>query len=230
MEKSDKKIKVLLVDDDENICQLLKLYLEKDGFDTEFCNDGTSALERLHVVDFDLVLLDIMMPGPDGFQVLGELRKFSDIPVIMLSARGEPMDKISGLDCGADDYITKPFEPQELIARIRAILRRFKPPAEDVKQIDLYNLSVNITDFTVTLNGERLDMPPKEIELLYTLVKNPSRVFTRDDLLKEIWGQNYNGDSRTVDVHIKRVREKLGDNPHWKLTTVWGVGYKIDVF
>lgn len=230
MEKTDKKINVLLVDDDENICQLLALYLEKDGFATEICNDGESALERLKTSSFDLVMLDIMMPGLDGFQVLDSLRKFSDIPVIMLSARGEPMDKITGLDCGADDYITKPFEPQELIARIRAILRRSKPSSDDTNRIDLFNLSVSVTDFTVTLNGERIDMPPKEIELLYTLVKNPSRVFTRDDLLKEIWGQNYNGDSRTVDVHIKRVREKLGDNPHWKLTTVWGVGYKIDVF
>lgn len=230
MEKTDKKINVLLVDDDENICQLLALYLEKDGFATEICNDGESALERLKTSSFDLVMLDIMMPGLDGFQVLDSLRKFSDIPVIMLSARGEPMDKITGLDCGADDYITKPFEPQELIARIRAILRRSKPSSDDTNRIDLFNLSVSVTDFTVTLNGERVDMPPKEIELLYTLVKNPSRVFTRDDLLKEIWGQNYNGDSRTVDVHIKRVREKLGDNPHWKLTTVWGVGYKIDVF
>ena len=153
MEKSEKKINVLLVDDDENICQLLALYLEKDGFSTEICNNGETALDRLKSSSFDLVLLDIMMPGLDGFQVLDSLRKFSDIPVIMLSARGEPMDKITGLDCGADDYITKPFEPQELIARIRAILRRFKPSNDDANKIDLFNLTVNVTDFTVTQIG-----------------------------------------------------------------------------
>lgn len=223
------KTNVLIVDDDENICQLLALYLSKDGLNSIICNDGESALAKLREQSFDVVLLDLMMPGIDGFETLTRLREFSNVPVIMLSARGEPMDKISGLDHGADDYITKPFEPQELIARIRAVLRRIKPTGE-VKRVELFNLVVNISDFTVTLNDERVDMPPKEIELLYTLVKTPMHVFTRDDLLKAIWGQNYSGDPRTVDVHIKRVREKLGDNPHWKLTTVWGVGYKIDVF
>lgn len=226
---SEKKIKVIIIDDDENICQLISLYLDKDGFDADVYHDGESGLVALHDNQYDVVLLDVMMPGIDGFETLKELRAFSNIPVIMLSARGDPMDKISGLDYGADDYITKPFEPQELIARIRAVLRRIKPPVEN-KKVDLFNLSVNIDNFTVTLNGENLDMPPKEIELLYTLVKTPMHVFTRDDLLKQIWGQNYTGDPRTVDVHIKRVREKLGDNPHWKLTTVWGVGYKIEVF
>ncbi|MCM1367364.1 MAG: response regulator transcription factor [Roseburia sp.] len=225
----DKTIKILMVDDDKNICQLLSLYLDKDGFDAEFCFNGEDALSKLRDRKYDVVLLDVMMPGIDGFETLSALRKFSNVPVIMLSARGEPLDKISGLERGADDYITKPFEPQELIARIRAVLRRFKP-SEEVKRIDLFNLSVNLTDFTVTLDGEKVDMPPKEIELLYTLVKTPMHVFTRDDLLKSVWGQSYDGNSRTVDVHIKRVREKLGDNPHWRLTTVWGIGYKIEVF
>ncbi len=223
------KVKVIIIDDDENICQLIALYLDKDGFEPDFYHDGESGLAALRANRYDVVLLDVMMPGIDGFETLKELREFSNIPVIMLSARGDPMDKISGLDYGADDYITKPFEPQELIARIRAVLRRIKPPAE-IKKVDLFNLSVNIENFTVTLNGVNLDMPPKEIELLYTLAKTPMHVFTRDDLLKQIWGQNYTGDPRTVDVHIKRVREKLGDNAHWKLTTVWGVGYKIEVF
>ena len=228
MEKNDKKIKILMVDDDENICQLLELYLIRDGFEAEFCHDGETALSILSAQTFDAVILDIMMPGLDGFEVLSELRKFSNVPVIMLSARSDISDRISGLNCGADDYITKPFEPQELIARIRAVLRRFKP-SDEAKIVTLFNLTVNLDDFSVVLNGEKVDMPPKEIELLYMLAKTPMHVFTRDDLLKSIWGQGYLGDPRTVDVHIKRVREKLGDNPHWRLTTVWGVGYKIEV-
>ncbi|MDE6028941.1 MAG: response regulator transcription factor [Clostridiales bacterium] len=228
MEKKDKKIKLLIVDDDKNICQLLGLYLERDGFAAEFCHDGNAALAKLSQNTYDGVVLDVMMPGLDGFEVLAELRKFSEVPVIMLSARGESTDRISGLNCGADDYITKPFEPQELIARIRAVLRRSKPTGE-VKEVTLFNLNVNLTEFTVTLNGEKVDMPPKEIELLYMLAKTPMHVFKREELLNAIWGQGYSGDSRTVDVHVKRVREKLGDNPHWQLTTVWGVGYKIEV-
>lgn len=222
--------RALIVDDDENICRLLALYLKKDGFEADVCNDGESALAKLKDGEYDVVLLDLMMPGLDGFETLKALRSFSNVPVIMLSARGEPMDKISGLDHGADDYITKPFEPQELIARIHAVLRRFRPVESKKERVELFNLVVNLTDFSVFLNGERIDMPPKEIELLYTLVKTPMHVFTRDDLLKAIWGQNYSGDSRTVDVHIKRVREKLGANPHWNLATVWGVGYKIEVY
>ncbi len=229
MATTEAKTKILIIDDDENICQLISLYLAKDGYIADVCHNGESGIAKASGDDYGAILLDIMMPGIDGFETLKRIREFSDIPVIMLSARGEPMDKISGLDCGADDYITKPFEPQELIARLRAVLRRAKPSAQS-KKIDLFNLSVNIEDFSVTLNGEKLDMPPKEIELLYTLVKTPMHVFTRDDLLKNVWGANYTGDPRTVDVHIKRVREKLGDNPHWRLTTVWGVGYKIEVF
>lgn len=229
MENLDKKYKILIVDDDQNICQLLGLYMARDGFDADFCYDGEAALSKLSVNVYDAVVLDVMMPKLDGFEVLSELRKFSNVPVIMLSARGESTDRISGLNRGADDYITKPFEPQELIARIRAVLRRAKPTTE-TKSVTLFNLTVNLTDFSVLLNGEKLEMPPKEIELLYMLAKTPMHVFTRDDLLKSIWGQSYTGDSRTVDVHIKRVREKLGDNPHWRLTTVWGVGYKIEVF
>lgn len=221
--------KVLLVDDDDNICQLISLYLRKDGYMTDFCHDGESALSKLRENNYDVVLLDIMMPGIDGLETLTELRKFSAVPVIMLSARGEPMDKISGLDLGADDYITKPFEPQELIARLRAVLRRSKPQGPS-KRVELFDLSVDLATFTATVNGEKIDMPPKEIELLYTLVKTPMHVFTRDELLKQIWGDNYAGDPRTVDVHIKRIREKLGEHEHWTLTTVWGVGYKIDVY
>ncbi len=228
MENSEKKIRILTVDDDENICRLLELYLNNNGFAADFCNDGHTALAQLSQNQYDVVVLDVMMPIMDGFETLSKLREFSDIPVIMLSARGEANDRITGLDYGADDYITKPFEPQELIARIRAVLRRSKQGTEP-KSVTLFNLTVNITEFTVTLNGVKVDMPPKEIELLYMLVKTPMHVFTRDDLLKSIWGQDYSGDSRTVDVHIKRVREKLGDNPNWRLTTVWGVGYKIEI-
>jgi len=225
---NEKKFKIFMVDDDENICRLVELYLRREGFEATFCYDGAEALNKLSCTNYDAVLLDLMMPHMNGYEVLSALRKFSNVPVIMLSARGEPMDKIYGLDYGADDYLTKPFEPQELIARLRAVLRRAKPML-DVKRVDLFNLSVNLSDFTVTLDGQKIDMPPKEIELLYMLVKTPMHVFTRDDLLREIWGQDYTGDSRTVDVHIKRVREKLGDNKHWRLTTVWGVGYKIEV-
>lgn len=228
MENNEGKYRVLIVDDDENICRLIELYLHSDGFDTDICHDGETALSMLRQSKYNVVILDVMMPGIDGFETLSLLRKFSEIPVIMLSARGEAGDRISGLDCGADDYITKPFEPQELIARIKAVLRRSQKP-EDSKTVTLFNLKVNLSEFTVTLDGNRVDMPPKEIELLYMLAKTPMRVFTREDLLKSIWGQDYSGDSRTVDVHIKRVREKLGDNPRWRLTTVWGVGYKMEV-
>lgn len=228
MAKQKKSNRILIVDDDENICRLLTLYLERNGFAVECRHDGEAALLLLSETEFDAIVLDVMMPVLNGFEVLTEFRKTSNVPVIMLSARGEPTDRISGLDCGADDYLTKPFEPQELIARIRAVLRRVKPQ-EAGKSVTLFNLTVRLSDFTVTLNGERIDMPPKEIELLYLLVKTPMHVFTRDDLYKAIWGQR-SSDSRTVDVHIKRVREKLGNNPHWRLTTVWGVGYKIEVF
>lgn len=221
--------KVLIVDDDDNICQLLSLYLVKDGYVVDFCNDGESAITKLRRESFDIVLLDIMMPGLDGFETLMRIREFSEIPVIILSARGEPMDKIAGLDHGADDYITKPFEPQELIGRIRAVLRRVNAGGT-AKNIKLFNLSVNLSDYSVILDDNKVSMAPKEIELLYELVKNPMHVFTRDELLKQVWGADYIGDARTVDVHIKRIREKLGDNQHWKLTTVWGVGYRIDVY
>ncbi len=224
---NENKSKILIVDDDENICQLIELYLRKDGYDVDVCNCGEAAIEKLREA-FDAVLLDVMMPGIDGFETLEEVRKFSYIPVIMLSARGESMDKISGLDRGADDYITKPFEPQELIARLKAVLRRIKPVTAQ-KQVELCNLAVNLSDFTVLLDGEKIDMTPKETELLYTLAKTPMHVFTREDLLNRIWGQNYSGDPRTVDVHIKRIREKLGENKSWRLTTVWGIGYKIEV-
>ncbi len=227
--------KILIVDDDDNICQLLTLYLVKEGYATEICHNGNDALVRLKENAFDLVLLDVMMPEMDGYETLTEARKFSDIPIIMVSAKGEPMDKISGLDYGADDYVTKPFEPQELISRIKAIFRRSQPttrPAatETAESPDLYydDLYIGMRNYIVKIGDRIVDMPPKEIELLYYLASHPMQVFTREQLLKKVWSNDYQGDERTVDVHIKRIREKLGSGKTWKLNTVWGVGYKFE--
>ncbi len=222
--------KILIVDDDDNICQLLKLYLVKEGFATEICNNGVDAVKAVGKDAYDMVLLDIMMPGMDGYETLSAIRKISSVPVIMVSAKGEPMDKIGGLDTGADDYVTKPFEPQELISRIRAVLRRIKPERNEVKKdISIGNLYIDIANYIVRVDDKKVNMSPKEIELLYYLATHPMRVFTREQLLKGVWDSDYKGDTRTVDVHIKRIREKLGMGTNWSLETVWRVGYKFEV-
>ena len=222
--------KILIVDDDVNICQLINLYLVKEGYTTSICHNGQDALNEIAKQRYDIMLLDIMMPGMDGFETLAEVRKILNIPVILLSARGEPMDKISGLDLGADDYVTKPFEPQELISRIKALLRRSQPATvlPQNPDITIGNLYISLSNYIVKADGKKIEMPPKEIELLYYLASNPMRVFTREQLLSEVWGTGYNGDTRTVDVHVKRIREKLGSSPDWRLDTVWGVGYKFE--
>lgn len=222
--------KILIVDDDDNICQLLKLYLVKEKFSTVICNNGLDAIKAVSESKFDMVLLDIMMPEMDGYETLTAIRKISNVPVILVSAKGEPMDKIGGLDIGADDYVTKPFEPQELISRMRAILRRTQPVHEEKKKdITVGNLYISLTNYIVKIDDKKVEMPPKEIELLYHLATNPMRVFTRDQLLSAVWGADYKGDARTVDVHVKRIREKLGKGTNWSLETVWRVGYKFEV-
>lgn len=223
--------KILIVDDEKNICELLKLYIEKEGFEAQTANDGEEALKKFDSFAPDLMLLDIMLPGLDGWQVCREIRKKSTKPIIMLTAKGEVFDKVLGLELGADDYITKPFEAKEVIARINAVLRRTKQQKpEDSNRIVTYeNLSINLTNYELKVNGKQVDTPPKEMELIYHLASNPNRVFTRDQLLDEVWGFDYYGDSRTVDVHVKRLREKLeGVSDKWDLKTVWGVGYKFE--
>ncbi len=222
--------KILIVDDDDNICQLLKLYLIKEGFSTIICHNGNDAAKYVKETHLDIVLLDIMMPDMDGLETLSKIREFSDIPVILVSAQGEPMDKIGGLDIGADDYVTKPFEPQELISRIKAILRRIgQSKTEEKADVTIGNLHISIGNYIVKVDDKKVEMPPKEMELLYYLATHPMKVFTREQLLGEVWGPDYKGDSRTVDVHIKRIREKLGIGTNWKLETVWRVGYKFEV-
>ncbi|MCL2234089.1 MAG: response regulator transcription factor [Firmicutes bacterium] len=223
--------KILIVDDDINICMLLNLYLVKEGFSTSICHNGKEAIKKVNETSFDIILLDIMMPEMDGFEALSHIRKISNVPVIMISAKGEPMDKISGLDHGADDYVTKPFEAQELISRIKALLRRAGAQTATGQNADLNigGLAVSISNYVVKMNGKKVDMPPKEIELIYYLGTNPMRVFTREQLLMQVWGTEYRGDTRTVDVHVKRIREKLGTDPNWRLDTVWGVGYKFEI-
>lgn len=222
--------RILIVDDDDNICQLLNLYLVKEGYKTAICNNGRNAIKKISEEEFNIVLLDIMMPEMDGYETLANIRKFSNVPVILVSAKGEPMDKISGLDCGADDYVTKPFEPQELISRIKAILRRMQPTQiNEKKDITIGNLYISNVNYIVKVDDKKIEMPPKEIELLYYLATHPMRVFTREQLLSSVWESDYKGDPRTVDVHIKRIREKLGVGSNWKLETVWGIGYKFEV-
>ena len=222
--------KILIVDDDANICELLRLYLSKEGYTPVIVNDGVAAVESIDTVKPSLVLLDIMLPKLDGWQVCRKIRQTSDVPIIMMSAKGETFDKILGLELGADDYVVKPFDSKEVVARIKAVLRRALAPATEIpKEVSFDNLFVSITNYEMKVNGVHVDAPPKELELLFHLASNPNRVFTRDQLLDEVWGFDYYGDSRTVDVHIKRLREKLeGVSDKWELRTVWSVGYKFE--
>ena len=231
------KQRILIVDDDENIAELIYLYLMKECYETKIVNDGEMALRVFPDFKPNLILLDLMLPGIDGYQVCRELRMTSQVPIIMLSAKGEIFDKVLGLELGADDYIIKPFDSKELVARVKAVLRRYQavpsPATTEPKQqgeyVEYPDLIVNLTNYSVTYCGHSVEMPPKELELLYFLASSPNQVFTREQLLDHIWGYEYIGDTRTVDVHIKRLREKIGDHPSWSLTTVWGIGYKFDV-
>lgn len=225
--------KILIIDDDIHICELLQLYLEKEGYTTEVVTDGLKAVETFNSVSPDMVLLDIMLPGLDGWQICREIRKSSQTPIIMLTAKGETFDKVLGLELGADDYITKPFETKEVVARIKAVLRRAAPlqtaETNSVKEVCYDKLTINLTNYELKIDGKAVDTPPKELELLFHLASNPNRVYTRDQLLDEVWGFEYYGDSRTVDVHIKRLREKIeGVSDKWELKTVWSVGYKFE--
>lgn len=234
------KQKILIVDDDSNIAELISLYLTKECYDTTIVEDGQAALDAFRKDTYNLILLDIMLPGIDGYEVCREIRKTSLIPIIMLSAKGEIFDKVLGLELGADDYIIKPFDSKELVARVKAVLRRFSnvsstnqaptPTTEDLNknQVTYTDLVINLSDYTVTYMNKNIDMPPKEIELFYFLASHPNQVFTREQLLEHIWGYDYIGDTRTVDVHIKRLREKIKDHANWSLSTVWGIGYKFN--
>lgn len=224
------KTRVLVIDDDVNICELIRLYLEKDGYEVQTVYNGKSGIEAFGEFTPSIVVLDIMLPGVDGWQVCRELRKTSNIPIIMLTAKGETFDKVLGLELGADDYMVKPFEPKELVARVKAILRRYDRKEFDVLELIFPNLVINKSNYVVKLNGNELEIPPKELELLYFLASNPNKVFTREQLLEHVWGFDFYGDSRTVDVHVKRLREKIDiPNQIWQLKTVWGVGYKFEV-
>ena len=222
--------KIMIVDDDTNICELLRLYVEKEGYSTCIANDGEAAVNMFTKENPDLVLLDIMLPKMDGWQVCREIRKTSECPIIMLTAKGEVFDKILGLELGADDYVVKPFEAKEVVARIRAVLRRTTTNEDDEKKELIFDkLSINLTNYELKVDGKTVDTPPKELELLYHLASNPNKVYTRDQLLDQVWGFEYYGDSRTVDVHVKRIREKIdGVSDKWELRTVWGVGYKFE--
>ncbi len=224
------KSKVLVVDDDVNICELIRLYLEKDGYEVLTVYNGKKGIETFIESAPNLVVLDVMLPGADGWQVCREIRKISNIPIIMLTAKGETFDKVLGLELGADDYIVKPFDPKELVARVKAVLRRYEHKEFDTQEVVYPNLVVNRTNYTVKLNGKEIDLPPKELELLFFLCSNSNKVFTREQLLEHVWGFDFYGDSRTVDVHVKRLREKIDiPNQNWQLKTVWGVGYKFEV-
>lgn len=224
--------RVLVVDDDKNICELLRLYLEKEGCGVILAHDGEEAVVKFNALKPDIILLDIMLPGIDGWQVCREIRKKSNVPIIMITAKVETFDKVLGLELGADDYIVKPFDTKEVIARIKAVYRRVGQSSgeAEIKEVKYDKLSVNMTRYELRVNGQVLDTPPKELELLFHLASNPNRVYTRDQLLDEVWGFEYYGDSRTIDVHVKRLREKLeGVSDKWALKTVWGVGYKFEV-
>ena len=226
--------KILIVDDDEHISELISLYLTKEFYDTKIVYDGEEALRQFRLFSPNLILLDLMRPGIDGYQVCREIRQQSNVPIIMLSAKGEVFDKVLGLELGADDYIIKPFDSKELVARVKAVLRRYQPaqaaqtkPAG--KYVEYPDLTINLTNYSVVYKGKTVDMPPKELELLYFLASSPNQVFTREQLLDHIWGYEYIGDTRTVDVHIKRLREKIKDHTSWAISTVWGIGYKFEV-
>lgn len=229
------KQKILIVDDDNNIAELISLYLTKECFDTKIVNDGEEALLAYKSYSPNLILLDLMLPGIDGYQVCREIRAKDNIPIIMLSAKGEVFDKVLGLELGADDYIMKPFDSKEMVARVKAVLRRYQPAKMEspataaIKMVSYTDLEVNLSNYSVMYMGETIDMPPKELELLYFLAASPNQVFTREQLLDNIWGYEYIGDTRTVDVHVKRLREKIKDHAGWGITTVWGIGYKFEV-
>ncbi len=228
------KQKILIVDDDVNIAELISLYLTKECYDTRMVHDGEEALAVYEQYQPNLILLDLMLPGIDGYQVCREIRTKSNVPIIMLSAKGEIFDKVLGLELGADDYIMKPFDSKELIARVKAVLRRYQPAKQestvsDLKCVEYPDLTVNQTNYSVLYYEKPVDMPPKELELLYFLASSPNQVFTREQLLDHIWGYEYIGDTRTVDVHVKRLREKIKDHDAWRLATVWGIGYKFEV-
>jgi len=227
------KQKILIVDDDANIAELVSLYLTKECFETLIVEDGESALEAFESFNPNLILLDLMLPGIDGYQVCREVRAKSQTPIIMLSAKGEIFDKVLGLELGADDYMEKPFDSKELVARVKAVLRRYKPAVTTVdttkdKCVEYPDLVINQTNYSVVYMGSPVDMPPKELELLFFLASSPNHVFTREQLLDQIWGYEYIGDTRTVDVHIKRLREKIKDHESWKISTIWGIGYKFE--
>ena len=224
------KTRILLVDDDPNIVQLVRLYLEKEGYEVETADRGDTAVEMFRKNPPHLMLLDIMLPGMDGWAVCREIRRTSNIPIIMLSAKGETFDRVLGLELGADDYIVKPFEPKELVARINAVLRRSEIPEDTHKRLTFDKLVIDLDSYELIVDGKKIDTPPKELELLYHLAATPNRVYTRNQLLDEVWGFDYFGDSRTVDVHVKRLREKVENvSDQWALKTVWGVGYKFEV-
>ncbi len=228
------KQRILIVDDDVNIAELISLYLTKECYDTRMVHDGEEALHVYEQYEPNLILLDLMLPGIDGYQVCREIRAKSNIPIIMLSAKGEIFDKVLGLELGADDYIMKPFDSKELVARVKAVLRRYQPakqeaPSSNIKCVEYPDLTINQSNYSVIYQGRPIDMPPKELELLYFLASSPNQVFTREQLLDHIWGYEYIGDTRTVDVHVKRLREKIKDHATWSLATVWGIGYKFEV-
>ena len=232
------KQKILIVDDDCNIAELISLYLIKECFDTLIVSDGEEALNQFSLYQPNLILLDLMLPGMDGYEVCRTIRKTSNVPIIMLSAKGEVFDKVLGLELGADDYMTKPFDSKELVARVKAVLRRFHEPvataipditAQSGEFVEYADLIVNLSNYEVIYEGRTIEMPPKELELFYFLASHPNQVFTREQLLDHIWGYEYMGDTRTVDVHIKRLREKIKDHGNWGLATVWGIGYKFEL-
>lgn len=220
---------ILVIDDDRNILAIIELYLKKAGFDVSTCTTGYDAMQVFRTVKPTLVVLDVMLPGQDGWSILHEIRQESATPVIMLTAKGDTGERVRGLELGADDYIAKPFDSNELVARIKAVLRRYAPAGESDKIVEFPGLRISLENYSVLLDDEQIDMPPKEIELLYFLASHSGKVFTREQLLEQVWGFDFFGDSRTVDVHVKRIREKLGERDTWQLKTVWGVGYKFDI-